>query len=132
MFQHVLWYFQRLLDHTNAFIPMLFGIKVKAMLCLKGSLCNVMVHFLIVEQQDREKVNKAAFQTCITPTGRQQLFSSLGVGTSDLRQILYRFYTLFKFQIKILSFVKYLVKLISFFFSVTKNIYLFTEIKNSI
>jgi len=59
MFRHVLWYFQRLLDHTYAFIQShVYGIKVKAMLCRKGSLCNVMVHFLTAEQQDREKINK--------------------------------------------------------------------------
>lgn len=64
------------------------GIKVKALLCRKGLLCNVMVHFLIVEQQDREKVNKAAFQS------------------------LHLLVPFFKFQMKIFSFVKYLVQLI--------------------
>lgn len=37
-------------------------IKAKAVFCHKDTLCNTGVHFLIVELQDREKVNNAAFQ----------------------------------------------------------------------
>lgn len=52
-------------------------IKAKAVFCHKDPLCNTGVRFLIVELQNREKVNNAPFQLYL------EVFAGLyGFGTS--------------------------------------------------